>query len=122
MKKITGIGKYLYALPMAIFGLFHFMNAGAMAGMVPIPGGEIWVYLSGAGLIAASLSIFLGKLDKLGTFLLAILLLIFAFSIHLPGAMEGNQSSTSNFLKDFALAGAALMYAHSLAKDNSVIG
>jgi uncharacterized membrane protein YphA (DoxX/SURF4 family) len=122
MKAITGIGKYLYALPIFIFGLFHFMNANAMAGMVPLPGGVVWVYITGAGLLAAALSIFIGKYDKLGTFLLGIMLLIFAFSLHLPGAMEGDQSSTSSFLKDFAMAGAALMYAHALAKDNSVLG
>ena len=38
-------GKYLLAIPMAIFGLFHFISGPAMAGMVPaaIPGGVLWV-------------------------------------------------------------------------------
>jgi putative oxidoreductase len=42
-------GKYLLAIPMAIFGLFHFISGPAMAGMVPevIPGGVLWVYLTG---------------------------------------------------------------------------
>lgn len=122
MKGLTQLGKYFYAVPIAIFGLFHFMNANAMAGMVPLPGGVIWVYITGIGLLAAALSIFIGKYDKLAAFLLGIMLFIFAFSLHLPGAIDGDQASTSNFLKDFALAGAAFMYAHALAKDNSVLG
>ena len=47
---ISKIGKYLFAIPMVIFGLFHFLNASAMAGMVPIPGGEFWIYLTGLSL------------------------------------------------------------------------
>lgn len=122
MKSITGLGKYFLAISVLVFGVFHFMNANAMAGMVPIPGGAVWVYITGAGLIAAAISIFIGKYDKLGTVLLGVMLLIFALSIHLPGAIDGDQSSTSNFLKDLAMAGGAWMYAHGLAKDNAVIG
>ena len=122
MKAVTGLGKYLFAIPLLIFGLFHFMGANDMAGMVPIPGGAIWVYITGAGLIAAAISMFIGKLDKLATVLLALMLLIFVFAIHLGGAMEGNQASTANLLKDLAMAGGALMYANSMAKDDSVIG
>ncbi len=122
MKSITGLGKYLFAVPMLIFGVFHFMGANDMAGMVPLPGGVFWVYLTGAALIAAAISIFIGKLDKLAAVLLALMLLIFVFTIHLGGAMSGDQSAVAGFLKDLALAGGALMYAHSMAKDNAVIG
>ncbi|MFH6768681.1 hypothetical protein V8G56_08040 [Gaetbulibacter aquiaggeris] len=48
---ISKIGKYLYAIPMVIFGLFHFLNASAMAGMVAISGGVFWIYLTGLSLI-----------------------------------------------------------------------
>jgi len=30
------IGRYLYALPFGVFGILHFVNAGQMAGMVPM--------------------------------------------------------------------------------------
>jgi len=122
MKAVTSLGKFLFAIPMLIFGLFHFMNAQGMAGMVPIPGGVIWVYVTGVGLLAAGVSMLIGRLDKLATVLLALMLLIFVFAIHLPGAIEGNQPSTSNLLKDLALAGGALMYAHGLARDNQAVG
>lgn len=123
MNSILNLGKYLYALPFAIFGLMHLASGPQMAGMVPIPGGAIWVYITGIGLLAASVSILIGKYDKLGAALLGLMLLIFALSIHLPGVMgENAMSSMPNLLKDLGLAGAAWMYAGSLAKDNSVIG
>ena len=122
MNAITNLGKYLYAAPMAIFGLFHFMGAEQMAGMVPIPGGVVWVYITGVALLAAAVSMFIGKMDKLASVLLAVMLLIFALSLHLKGAMGGDQMATTMFLKDMALAGGALMYAKGLAKDDAVIG
>ena len=128
MSAITSIGKYFYAVVMAIFGIMHFINASAMAGMVPIPGGSIWIHITGAGLLAAAVSIVLGKLDKLATVLLALMLLIFALSIHLPGFMDmaagemAQQNSMSHLMKDIGLSGAALMYAHGLAKDKTGIG
>ena len=73
MNSILNLGKYIYAAVMAIFGLFHFASADAMAGMVPIPGGAIWVYITGLGLVAAAISMFLGKMDKLASVLLALL-------------------------------------------------
>lgn len=120
MNAILNIGKYMYAIPFAVFGLFHFMNAKGMAGMAF--GSEILVYVTGVALIAAAVSMVIGKLDKLAATLLGVMLLIFALSIHLPGAIDGDQASTSNFLKDFMLSGAAWMYASTVAKDPAVVG
>jgi uncharacterized membrane protein len=64
---ISKIGKYLYAIPMVIFGLFHFLNANAMAGMVPIPGGVFWIYLTGLSFILAGVSIIIQKMDRRGS-------------------------------------------------------
>lgn len=122
MNALLNLGKYFFAVPFLIFGAFHMMSADAMAGMVPIPGGAVWVYLTGLGMIAAAVAIFIGKMDKLATFLLGVLLLIFAVTIHMKGAMDGDQASTTNLLKDLALAGASWLYAGHLSKDNSVIG
>ena len=117
MNAIIGLGRYLFALVFLIFGLFHFMNASQMAGYVPIPGGIIWVYIVGIGHILASIAIFIGKYDKLAAFLLGIMLIIFALSIHLPAAME-DMSNATQVLKDLGLAGGAWIYA-SQARDGS---
>jgi len=120
MNAILSLGKYLFAIPFAVFGVFHFMNADAMAGMAF--GQSILVYITGAALIAAAVSILIGKFDKLATVLLALMLILFIVLIHMGGAMEGDQGATASLLKDLALAGGALMYAKNEAKDNSVIG
>jgi uncharacterized membrane protein len=106
-------GKYLLAIPMAIFGLFHFISGPAMAGMVPsaVPGGVLWVYLTGIALIAAAVAILTDKMAKLASVLLAALLLVFVLVIHLKGAMAGDQAATASLLKDIAIAGGALVFA-----------
>lgn len=128
MNAFLSLGRWIFALPFAIFGLFHFLNADAMADyVVPnyLPAKAIFVYLSGAGLIAATVSMLIGKYDKLAATLLAVFLLLLVALVHLPGAMsggEGAQASMSMLLKDLALAGASMMYALNYAKDNSIVG
>ena len=117
MNAVLNIGKYLYAVPLAIFGLFHFLYAENMKGMAF--GSSILVYLTGAALIAASVSLIIGKLDKLAAVLLAVFLVLTAFLVHLEAAKGGDASGV---LKDLMLAGAALMYANTMAKDKAVIG
>lgn len=122
MNTLLGLGKYLFAVPFAVFGLLHFAAADGMAGMVPLPGGVIWVYLTGVALIAAAVSIIIGKMDKLATFLLGVMMLVFVALIHGKGVMGGDQMAMPSLLKDLALAGAAWLYAGNLAKDKAVIG
>ncbi len=111
---LTKIGRYLLALPMAVFGLLHFMGAEQMAGMVPVPGGVIWVYVTGIALVAAGVAIILQKKARLAAALLAILVLIFVLTIHLPAVLaggDGGQMAMAGLLKDLAIAGGALVYA-----------
>lgn len=111
---LSTIGRYLYALPFGVFGLFHFMNAGQMAGMVPIPGGQFWVYLTGLAMLAACVSILIETKARLACILLGVLLLIYVLSIHLPAVIGGEmQPSMTNLLKDLALAGGAWFVAGS---------
>jgi uncharacterized membrane protein YphA (DoxX/SURF4 family) len=118
---LSKIGKYLYALPFAIFGLFHFMRGGQMAGMVPIPGGVFWVYLTGIAMIAACVSIIIEKKARLACILLGVMLLIYVLSIHLPAVIGGQmQPSMTNLLKDLALAGGAWFLAGSFEKDTEL--
>lgn len=110
MDMLSKAGKYLFALPFGIFGIFHFMMGSKMAGTVPsfIPGGTFWVYLVGVALIAACISILIDKKAKLACVLLGVMLLIFVLTIHLPAAMgDGGMVSTQMLLKDTALAGGA---------------
>ena len=114
MKALTGtVAKIIYAIPMILFGVFHFMMAESMTGMVPsfVPGGVFWVYLTGVALIAAGVAIVINKMARLAALLLAVLLLIFVLTIHLPGAIAGEQMAMSSMLKDIALMAGALLIA-----------
>lgn len=120
MDALPNVGKFLYALPMAGFGVLHFLMGDAMAGMVPIPGGVIWVYVTGVCLLAAAVSIITGKHAVLATRLLGLMLLIFAVSIHLVNFIGGDQGALSMVFKDTALAGGAFILSGVMADQGSV--
>ncbi|TGK22399.1 DoxX family protein [Leptospira fluminis] len=113
------VGKYLYAVPFLIFGIFHLIYAPGMAGLVPsyIPFQVVWVYLTGVAMIAAAVSIFINKKTKLATTLLAVLLGLYIVLIHLGPAAGGNQQEVTALLKDLGLLGGALVIA-GISKDN----
>ena len=126
MNAFLSLGRWLFAIPFALFGLIHFMDAEQVTAMVPnyMPAKMAWVFLSGAGLIAASLSMLFGKYDKLAATVLAIMILLFAVLLHVPGAIAagGFQFPMFNLVKDLTLAGAALLYANYVAKDKRIMG
>lgn len=119
MDALPKVGRFLFAIPFAVFGVVHFMNAEMMAGIVPIPGGVAWVYITGAALIAASVSMMIGQQAVLATRLLALFLLLTATTVHLPAFMGGDQAAMSPMLKDLALAGGALVLSGVFASEPS---
>jgi len=125
MNAFLSLGRWLFALPFAVLGLINFLSTQTMIdSFVPnyMPAPAVWVLVGGAGLVAASISMLIGKYDKLACTLLAIYLLAMVALVHIPGAMAGSTSAQFLLFKDLALAGAAMMYAQHLSKDRSVIG
>ncbi len=126
LNKITSLGKWLFILPFTIFGFLHLANAEKLTASVPafMPGGAMWVYLTGLAQLAFATSVILGKFDKLSALLCALMLLIFILTLHLPGLsnLQMSQLAMNNMLKDLGLIGGALMYAHAFSIDNSVVG
>ncbi len=112
------VARVTFALPFAVFGLFHFLNASAMAGMVPVPGGVFWIYFTGAALIAGSIGLITGILGRLAAFGLAALLLTFILGVHVPGLSnpQMQQMAMMGLLKDISLFGGALTWATLLGK------
>ena len=108
-------GKILFAIPFLVFGVFHFMSASTIAGMLAgWPGATFLVYVSGLGMIFAAVSLLTGKYVHLAMKLLALELLIFVLSIHLPAVMAGGagaQMAIGSMLKDVALMAGALVIA-----------
>jgi uncharacterized membrane protein len=116
MKFLTGtFARILYALPFVVFGINHFINATDMQHIVPsfFPLRIYWVYLTGAALIAAGLSIITKIQAKLAALLLALMLAVFIVTIHIPGLFNEQtwQMSMISLLKDLSLAAAALLIA-----------
>lgn len=114
---IANISKIVFALVMAFFGIAHFMNAQSMAGYVPsyFPGGALWVYLTGAGLLLAAVSMLIGKYTQLACYLLGAMLLIFVLTIHVPMYLNAADAAAKNaampgLLKDLALAAASFYF------------
>jgi len=66
--------------------------------------------LTGASLVAAGVSLNIGKKDGLAMKLLALLMITFALSVFSPMIIAGDQMAIRSFLKDLGLAGAAFFY------------
>ena len=122
MKKISHhrLACVVFAVIMAVFGIFHLINAENMKDVVPkfLPGGILWVYVTGIGFILASLAILINKYTKLACYLLAVMLVIFILTIHVPNIVNGTdeaskQSSLLNMLKDFGLTISALLVGYN---------
>ncbi len=114
------VAAIIYALIMGYFGVNHLMHAKDMSGAVPdyMPGdGSIWIYVTGAALVAAALAIIINKYVKVACYLLALMLLIFVLALHLKmvtnseGMMQ--TQAIGGMLKDVALAMAAILIGNS---------
>lgn len=93
-----------------------------MAGMVPIPGGIFWIYLTGVAMLAACVSIIIETKARLACILLGVLLLIYVLSIHLPSVINGQmQPSMTMLLKDLVMAGGAWFIAGSYEAEDMII-
>jgi putative oxidoreductase len=131
MNKITNlVARILISLPLLVFGLGHLGKAQQMAGMVPayVPGGILWIYITGAALILAAVAFVTGKEARLAGFLAALLLLTFVLTIQLPGMTKAVEPSDAvgaaykmaaftGFFKDLGLAGAALLISATAKKN-----
>ncbi len=107
MKILTDlVARLLFAIPMLIFGVFHFMNAEGMAGMAPF-GGAIMVYITGLALLAAAVSIVIKKKAALATLLLGIFFILTAVIVWATQLGTNPDIAMPMLLKDTALAGGA---------------
>jgi len=98
------LAEVIFALIIAYFGYYHFTHADTMGKAVPgfIPGpGSLWIYITGGVFVLAAIGILADLKKILACYLLAAMLLIFAFTVHLHNYVDA--------LKDAAMAMCALM-------------
>lgn len=117
------LGRVIYALSFFAFGYGHLTHAAAMGGWVPayIPGGIFWIYFTGVAMILAALAIGTGIQGRAACLGLALLLLIFIVTVHLPGLGNPHTQSMAmmGLLKDLGLLGGALVIASTFPAKRS---
>jgi hypothetical protein len=126
MNILTGVvGRVIFTIPFLGFGIRHFMHAGLLSGLVPIPGGVFWVYLTGGCMLLASFAAITNIQGRNAMLLLALMLFIFAFSVQYPAMLSPDMtmkmSGTVSFYKDLGLAGGALVLAGVLDKKKKAV-
>ncbi len=119
MKKLA---IFLFTVPMAAFGFLHFGPLEFSLSYVPVwlPFPAFWVWLAGAGLLLFSLSVLLGRKDRIAAYALTIELLLFVMLIHVPKAVSGDFSGLIAIFRDVAMAGGALFFAEEFSRDRSL--
>jgi len=115
---LSKIGTIFYALVIGFFGLNHFIVGTGMQKMVPsfLPGGVIWVYITGACLLLAAIAFLIDRQARLAGLLLCLFLLLIVLTVHLPAVLNAPDASArrfpmTNLIKDTGLAAAALLVA-----------
>ena len=117
---VSKIAIYLLAIVLIIFGIYHLKSPYDLVVYVPefLPGGILWVYLTGIAFILVGVSFLTNRFVKIAGYILAALLLVFILTIHIPNAINAGdatyrQIALVNVLKDTALMGFALHIAAS---------
>jgi len=112
---ISRISIYILALALICIGLFHLKNPYDTLVYVPsfLPGGITWAYLVGVCFIGVGISFLMNQYVKITSYLLAIFLVVFILTIHVPNAVNAGDATFRTFaliniMKDTAIAAFAL--------------
>ncbi len=86
LDKLIRLGPYLFAASSLVFGIDHFLGLKFIATLVPawMHAGMFWVCLSGAGFIAAAISIATKWMDQWAAALLGTMFLLWFLLLHAP--------------------------------------
>ena len=115
MDLIIVIGRILFGGFFLMSGINHFTKLDAMTGYAKykkLPAAKLGVLISGLMLVIGGITIILGYYADLGALLLAIFLVLAAVIFHnfwKETDATAKQNEMLGFMKDIALAGAALI-------------
>jgi uncharacterized membrane protein YphA (DoxX/SURF4 family) len=109
------LGRVLFGAVLAFMGLNHFMNVDGMAGYAEakgLPAPRLAVLFSGGMLLFGGLGVAVGAYPALAAGAIALFLLVSTPTMHDFWAVpeEQQQSEMTNFLKNVALLGGALVF------------
>lgn len=126
MNAILLIGRILFSFIFLMSGLAHVTKLDAMAGYATfkkVPAAKLTVLVSGAIIFLGALAMTLGIYADLGALLIAVFAIPTAFIMHNfwtlkdPAAKQGEMS---NFMKNLALGGAALILFVFIARGTDI--
>jgi len=124
---ISRVAVVLFAIVLAVFGLYHFIDPENLTTFVPdyMPVSHMWIYAVGAVLILTSLCILFNRQVRLVCYVLAFLLITFALAIHLQGYLNLSDKqikaqSFLNMIQGLALA-CCVLYIGATAKPRPVV-
>jgi uncharacterized membrane protein len=115
LQKIILCGPVFIAMPMAVFGLDHYLDPIGVGRIIPnwIPAHTFWVYLVGTCLILGGLSIVFRTYAALSAGLFGVMLLCFEILMHIPRVVAAphNRLVWAVPLRDFCFSWGALSFA-----------
>ena len=110
------VGRILYALPLIVFGIQHFMYARFIATLIPawIPARLSWAYFVGAAFFAASISLMAKIKAFLAAALLGLMFFLWVVIVHAPriALAPHNANEWTSGLVALAMSGGALLLSH----------
>ncbi|HEY6272528.1 MAG TPA: hypothetical protein VIX19_11120 [Terriglobales bacterium] len=115
--RIAATGRLIFAVPLAVFGVQHFMYAQFTATLVPawIPWRLFWACFVGAAFIAASIGIAVKVQARLAATLLGVMFFLIVVLLHVPRlfthAQSGNEWTSA--LVALTMFGASFVVARS---------
>jgi uncharacterized membrane protein len=122
--KTTVLGRYLFAISMAAFGIQQFICSDFVPGLMPLPawnpGRLLLIYVIGFGLVAAGASIVANKGARFAATLLGLMWSLCVLVLHVPrlAANPHNGSMWAGAFEVVAIGGAAFILAGTLAVED----
>jgi uncharacterized membrane protein len=118
------IARLLFGLALIPVGLSHFVYAKQTAALVPswLPLRTGWVYLTGAGHLAASIGVLCSFLPALAAALEGAMLMVFTLAVWGPAiaVTPATRLSWTAFVISWVVSGAAWVVAGAIADERSL--
>jgi uncharacterized membrane protein len=120
VSKIIVLGRYIFALPLIVFGVQHYLYAQFVATLVPawIPARLFWAYFVGVAFCATALAVVTQIRARTATFLLGLMFFLWVLIVHAPrvAAASHNGNEWTSLVVALAMCGSSWALAGSLSE------
>lgn len=117
LERALPVGRYLFGVMLAIFGLDHFLYPKFVALLVPVwvGGATFWTYFAGSALIAGGFGIMERRVARLASLLTGVMIFLWVLMLHIPRAIADPYTNVGNewasVFEALAFSGMAFMLA-----------